>query len=89
MENRSAVASLVLGIVGVLFSMFALLSLPINIVGLVLGIFSKRNRVPNPLATAGITLSIIGLVFSIALPGLLIARSGTQSTQVVHAVLHK
>lgn len=42
MENRFAAASLVLGIVGVLYSMFALLSLPINIVGLVLGILSKR-----------------------------------------------
>ena len=57
--NGMAIASLVLGIVS-----FFCCGLPCSVVGLILGIISKKRKPENNgKATAGIVLSIIALVF--------------------------
>jgi len=58
------VASLVLGILGVVAWLLPLFGYPINIVGLILGILSKKKKMSG-MATAGIILTIIGLVLTI------------------------
>lgn len=58
------VASLVLGIIGVIAWCLPLLGFPINIVGLILGICAKKKGMQGK-ATAGIILTIIGLVLTI------------------------
>lgn len=57
-----AVASLVLGILSVIFPFIGLgiVGLVSGIVGLVLGIVAKKKE-PSGMATAGIVLSIIGI----------------------------
>ena len=63
-SNGFAVASLVLGIVAIVFS-FIGLSIPfgliIGIVGIVLGVVAKKKN-PTGMATAGLVLSIIGTI---------------------------
>lgn len=63
-SNGLAVASLVLGIVAIVFS-FIGLSIPfgliIGIVGIVLGVMAKKKN-PSGMATAGLVLSIIGTI---------------------------
>lgn len=63
-SNGLAIASLVLGIVAIVFS-FIGLSIPfgliIGIVGIILGIMAKKKN-PCGMATAGLVLSIIGTV---------------------------
>ena len=63
-SNGLAIASLVLGIVAIVFS-FIGLSIPfgliIGIVGIILGVMAKKKN-PNGMATAGLVLSIIGTV---------------------------
>lgn len=59
-----AVISLVLGIVGMLAWLLPIIGLPVAITGLVLGVRSM-NSVNKGMATAGLTLSIIGVVLSI------------------------
>lgn len=64
--KNMAIASLVLGIVSLCISNF--LGLACAIVGLVLGVCSKKRRkVDNEIATAGIILSSIGLAASLLL----------------------
>ena len=61
-----AVASMVLGIVSIVFSFIGglnLLGLVVGIVGLVLGILAKK-KAPSGMATAGIVCSIIGIVLT-------------------------
>jgi len=59
-----AIASLVLGLIGLVAWCCPLVGLPINITGLVLGIKSKNS--PNRgMAIAGIILCIIGLVLTL------------------------
>lgn len=61
-----AVASMVLGIVSVVFSFIGglnLVGLIVGIVGLVLGILAKK-KAPSGMATAGIVLSIIGIILT-------------------------
>lgn len=60
-----AVASLVLGIVGIVFG-FYLVGLPCAVVGLVLGILAKRQHAGG-IATAGIVLCAVGLALSLIL----------------------
>lgn len=62
-SNGLAVASLVLGIVAIVFSFIGLgwLGLIIGIVGIVLGVMAKKKN-PTGMATAGLVLSIIGTV---------------------------
>ena len=63
-SNGLAIASLVLGIVAIVFS-FIGLSIPfgliIGIVGIILGVMAKKKN-PCGMATAGLALSIIGTV---------------------------
>lgn len=58
-----AVASLVLGIVAVVFSFIGLYfpGLIAGVVGIVLGVVAKKKK-PSGMATAGLVLSIIGTV---------------------------
>ena len=62
-----AVASMVLGIVSIVFSFIGGLNfvgLVVGIVGLVLGILAKK-KAPSGMATAGIVLSIIGIALTL------------------------
>ena len=63
-SNGLAIASLILGIVAIVFS-FIGLSIPfgliIGIVGIILGVMAKKKN-PCGMATAGLVLSIIGTV---------------------------
>lgn len=62
-SNGYAIASLVLGIVSIVFSFFLQwLGLIIGIVGIVLAVVAKKKN-PTGMATAGLVLSIIGTVF--------------------------
>ena len=77
LEDKSAknmgIASLVLGIV----SLFCC-GLPCSVVGLILGIISrKRQPENNGKATAGIILSIIGMVLSIVIIIFNVANGGS------------
>ena len=64
-----AIASLVLGILGVIPIPIPFIGTASAIVGIILGILGKKKLAeegsPTGVATAGIVLSIIGLVFSI------------------------
>ena len=62
-SNGFAIASLVLGIVSIVFNFFALqiFGLILGIVGIVLGVMAKKKN-PSGMATAGLVLSIIGTV---------------------------
>ncbi len=57
-----AVASLVLGIISVVFPFIGLglIGLIVGIVGLILGIIAKK-KAPSGMATAGLVLSIVGV----------------------------
>ena len=61
-----AVASLVLGIIGLVLCHTFFFSLPCQIIGLILGILAKRQRAGG-MATAGIVLSCVGLALSMLL----------------------
>lgn len=63
--NKKAVASLVLGIIGMLAWIIPIIGLPIQVVGLVFGIKSIHSN-KRGLAIAGIVMTIIGLVLTIA-----------------------
>lgn len=65
--NGPGIASLVLGIIGVLTSVIIVtffIGLPISIVGLVLAVVGMRRISGKGLAIAGLVLSIIGIVIS-------------------------
>jgi uncharacterized membrane protein len=57
-------ASLVLGIIGLMAWIFPLVGFPVTIVGLILGVKGLKNE-NNKTALAGMILSIIGLVATI------------------------
>lgn len=66
------VASLVLGIIAVVIGLFTGGSLGwlgaiLAIIGIILGALGKKNPEKNGLATAGLVLSIIGLVLCLLL----------------------
>ncbi len=61
-----AIASLVLGIVSVVFMCVWYLGIPAAILGLIFGIIANKAK-KNGMATAGIVLSIIGLVLVVIL----------------------
>lgn len=63
--NGMAIASLVIGIISVIpCCLFPYIGIPLNIVGLVLGIISRRKPFGRGMAIAGIVLNIIFLVFA-------------------------
>ena len=60
-----AVASLVLGIVSIIFSFFGGINFfggIIGIVGIILGVYGKKDESKKGMATAGLVCSIIGTV---------------------------
>lgn len=63
-HNGKAIASLVLGIIGLIAWFIPFFGYPITIVGLVLGVkgIKSQNR---GMGIAGLVLSIIGLVFTL------------------------
>lgn len=66
------VASLVLGIISLLIGLFSAgalgwLGAIIGIIGVVLGALGRKNVEKKGLATAGLVLSILGLIFSLLL----------------------
>jgi hypothetical protein len=64
-KNVQAITSLVLGIVGLLSLLFEpLVALPVTIIGLITGVIGQKSTKKN-MATAGLILSIIGLVVTI------------------------
>jgi len=65
--NGPGIASLVLGIIGVLTSLISVtffIGLPVSIVGLVLAVVGMRRINGKGLAIAGLVLSLIGIVVS-------------------------
>jgi hypothetical protein len=65
--NGPGIASLVLGIIGVITSVIIVtffIGLPVSIVGLVLAVVGMRRISGKGLAIAGLVLSIIGIVIS-------------------------
>jgi len=72
MGKGKAIAGLVLGIVGIVFGclsgFFSIIGLPIAIVGLILSVIGgkqlRANNLPAGMATAGLVLGIIAVVFT-------------------------
>jgi len=65
-KNGLAIASLILGIIGVLTS-WLIFTFPISIVGIVLAAMGLRRSQGKGLAIAGLVLSIIGVVVAVTL----------------------
>ena len=65
LNGGKAVASLVLGCVGLVGWCLPILGLPLTITGLALGIKGLRSQ-HHGLAVAGVTLSLVGLALSVA-----------------------
>jgi len=63
-QNGYATASMVLGILGVVFGAIFYAAIPLNIIGLVFGVKSRKISI-NGKGTAGLVLSIIGLPLSV------------------------
>lgn len=86
-SNGLAVASLVLGIVGAVFSLLAFtvicgfLSFPLGVIGIVLGALAARNPYHKGMAITGLVLSIVAVVFTIGWI-VLIAIASSTPTQV-------
>lgn len=59
------VASMVLGIIGLIAWCLPLIGFPINLVGLILGLVNVKNPEGRGMAIAGIVTSSIGLVLTI------------------------
>jgi len=76
-----AVASLVLGIVAVVFSFIGLYlpGLIAGIIGIILGISAKKKN-PSGMATAGLVLSIIGTILCALVFVACVACIGAAST---------
>lgn len=72
MGKGQSIAGLVLGIVGIVFGVlngwFSIIGLPVAIVGLILSVVGgkklRRNEQPAGIATAGLVLGIIAVVFT-------------------------
>ena len=64
--NGMAIAGLVLGIVSLAFCWIAFVGLTAGIVGLILSVMGRKHCAPGQtgMVTAGLVLSIIGIVFS-------------------------
>lgn len=60
-----AIASLVLGIISIVFSFFGGINLfggILGIVGIILGVYGKKDESKKGMATAGLVCSIIGTI---------------------------
>lgn len=63
-NNGKATAGMVLGIIGLFASFIPLFGLPVNIVGLVMGILGLKSEKKGK-AKAGVILSGIGMILTI------------------------
>ena len=63
-HNGKATASLVLGIISLIAWILPLAGYPVSIIGLVMGVYGRKSE-KKTLATVGLVLSIIGLVFCV------------------------
>jgi hypothetical protein len=63
------VASLVLGIIGLLIGWIPFFGFPIPVIGLILGILGRKKGTKKGLALAGMIMSIIGLFGAIIWTG--------------------
>ena len=67
-SNNQGIASLIVGIVGVVLSILgysSLLGIIFGIVAIILSAGSKKEIGPNGMATAGLVLGIISIVFGV------------------------
>jgi hypothetical protein len=62
--SGKALASMILGIIGLIAWLIPLFGLPITVIGLILGVNSLKSN-NSGIATAGVVTSIIGLVLTI------------------------
>lgn len=62
--SGKALASMILGIIGLIAWLIPLFGLPITVIGLILGVKSLKSN-NSGIATAGVVTSIIGLVLTI------------------------
>jgi hypothetical protein len=60
-----AVASLVLGIIGVSLALLSVCDFPFGVIGIVLGVLGLRSVRRPHFAKAGLALSIIGLLMAV------------------------
>jgi hypothetical protein len=80
-----ATASLVLGIVGLVFSLgsftgfCAFLAVVLGALGIVFGVIGRRSTTRRGQATAGLIMSIIAVALSVLIFGLLIVASTSSS----------
>lgn len=63
-SNEMGVASLVLGIISIVFCWVLIFGIVAGIVGIILAMKQKK-KYPNEIATGGLVTSITGLVFSV------------------------
>lgn len=76
-RKGKSIAALILGIVSILTSLFWLLSVPVGLVGLVLGILARRSEpTGRKLALWGIITSIVGILLSIVIVVIALAFVG-------------
>ncbi|MEO7018938.1 MAG: DUF4190 domain-containing protein [Ktedonobacteraceae bacterium] len=66
-----AMAGMILGIIGICLFWEPFFSLPLAIVGIVLSALGRRSVTRKGMATAGLVLSILTIVFSVCLYGFL------------------
>lgn len=64
-------AGMILGIIGICLFWEPFFSLPLAIVGIVLSALGRRSVTRKGMATAGLVLSILTIVFSVCLYGFL------------------
>jgi len=71
-ERIMAIASLVLGIISLCGAILPIVGIPLAIIGIVLGFLGRKDISQKNLATAGIVVSILGILFS-CVPVIIIA----------------
>ena len=64
--NALAITSFVLGLISTISVCICYISVPLGITGLILGFVAKKQAAGNGMRTAGIVLSILGIVVSLA-----------------------
>lgn len=79
-SNGLAIASFVLGLISTVSICICYISIPLGITGLILGIVAKKRSEGNGMRTAGIVLSILGIVISIAYIFLIVIIIATDDT---------
>jgi thiol:disulfide interchange protein len=79
-SNGLAVASFVRGLISTVSICICYISIPLAITGLILGIVAKKRREGNGMRTAGIVLSILGIVISLAYILLIVIIVATEDT---------